>query len=159
MQVLGRVIDAHRGEPIPNAKVKVGTFDLHGGYSWVTETHTDEEGSYRFSGTSGQQDQVVILAEAPGYVSHSMEGPLPQRPGSCVRLHPLVLSPGVTVRGRVEFPDGNPASSGQVFLVDSLKESRHGMGGKTSPFPVLIQPDGSFTLAAQGPRFAANLGP
>lgn len=117
----GVVRDATSGEPVAHADVRVESGE-------VSETRADADGRFVLRGLE-PVGLLILSAEAPGYarVHQSID---PQ--GAAEFELVLELSRGVTIDGRVEWPDGTPAVGADVScLVQSLERTHRWHAGRT----------------------------
>ncbi len=94
--VSGRVID-EAGQPIAKAAIRVAK---------IVETITDSEG--RFSFDNGSRMSVSIYVHHNDYVGERNSSPAPAAGIE------IVLRRGLSIRGRVVFPDGTPMADAPV---------------------------------------------
>ncbi len=160
--VLGEVIDAASGLPIPSASVTVGRFGQ--------TTKTDEQGRFRLGGFGASEVTASpIVVVAPGYSPDVVYVTLP-RPGHTENLR-FSLTRGILVRGRVTDEGLFPLSNALVRFEGSFSTNPYTaefVGGKVSTgvdgrFEILsIHPEGTYRLGASLSGFgmtALSFGP
>ncbi len=119
VEVTGRVTNA-KGEPVPGATVKMGSFFMLGGGGKVV---TDDDGVYRLAVAAMQQTTIVI--EAPGYVQDPASMTVALDPPNPAQ-HDVVLLTAARIEGKVVGPKGTPARGVAVQLVAERDPSSEG---------------------------------
>jgi hypothetical protein len=158
----GRVVSADTGQPIPNARTAVVSYNQGGNYISMSTSAgdlTDAQGHFRLSAGLGQRFTVEVYASAgQPYLGVRKDVEWPK--GAARQLVEIALPRGVLVRGKVtELPSGRPVAGARIIYhprgssVFALPENetnpnlpRHVLTYHQSL--VLSQADGSFQIAA-----------
>ena len=144
-KVNGKVVDSN-GKPVPNATVKVvrsRVIPYRGGneHDGIATIQTDRNGHFEVdvpsakqieqftSGSYGQWESAQIIASSPSHVMDwdSVDQNV-EKQDLTLRINRLTGKPSESVRGRLVYADGSPASGVEVRvsqLCDTLSDGVH----------------------------------
>ncbi len=150
--IAGKAFDAD-DQPVPNAAVKCRGYGLPGAWGAVTETETDEAGSFRITGLV--PGNCYLSVEADRFMPlYGVETRAPMSEDELL----LRLERGVTVRGSALVAElGTPAPGAEIRAVssgrDMLGRSSQEVGKATADaegnFEILVHPKAPTTLTAR----------
>jgi 5-hydroxyisourate hydrolase-like protein (transthyretin family)/thiol-disulfide isomerase/thioredoxin len=117
-QIVGRVVDADTGEPIPEFKVIRGrAYSPYDPIRWERYNATrarNGQFSISLNDYYGSEGRSQMMVEAPGYIPQT--SPPLTRGGS--HTNNFALKRGKGLSGVVKLPNGEPVANASVVLVD-----------------------------------------
>lgn len=150
----GRVTDQD-GRPVADAQVDWAT-RVWPGQPWTTRTSATGD----FAGPSlPRTGETTITVRAAGFAPQTRVVSLP-----CTETLAFVLTPGVTLAGRVFDPIGSPVAAGQVLLIPA-EETFRGRDlacvplGEDGAFSIVDVAAGNYQLLVESPHWEDQLVP
>ena len=155
----GIVVESRTQTAIAGATVELRSDEIHNAQATpIAKTTTGADGSYTLDPLSSHRGlaSLRLVVHAPGWVPTSSPlGIPPESFDGPVPLGTQRLERGTPVTGVVLLPNGEPATTGEVYVLDKVSgDDSERLDRERQPIAAAIGEDGRFRVSAAGPQFA-----
>jgi hypothetical protein len=146
VRAAGRVVD-EKGDPVEGVQISSETSTPHSSATRACEDPTGRDGTFDLPGIP--PGKIVLTARKPDWARATAElGALAD--GSVREGLVLALSRGLSIAGRVEWPDGKPAAGCRIEYSLTPATSAHRRFGSIESRSTRSRADGGFEISGLG---------